>query len=157
MTDQEFRTEDGFKVRTIEREAAGGLVEVDLRDLKPTADGTFLVPSKDLVAAGRWALSVDVAQAKKEGRPVPERDDREADKVVLVMNELMAKLPALVAHIKDAKNARPHPVDRGLEAALAEAVTETAREVLETSPEMKDKLQDIVRGYLEDSILGKDP
>lgn len=154
MLNQSFSTKSGLKVRTIEAESAGGLVEIDLRDLKPTTDGTFLVPSKDLQAAGKWAFSLDVVQAKKEGKPVSPEDEKDADKWVLILGELMAKLPVITKAIADLKNTKTHPIQSGLDTALAKEVEEIAKEIINENGSMKEKLTEIIEGYLEANILG---
>jgi hypothetical protein len=154
MLDQEFKSAAGFKVRTIEAEAAGGLVEIDLRDLKATSDGTFLMPSKDLQAAGKWAFTLDVAQAKKEGKPVSPEDEKNIDPWVLLLNEFMQKLPLITKSIGDLKNARPHPIQAGLDRALSEEVAKIAQEILEENRTMKERLHEMVEQYLETNLPG---
>lgn len=153
MINQEFKSAAGIRVRTIEAEAAGGLVEIDLRNIKPTSEGTYLVPSRDLQAAGKWAFTLDVAQAKKEGKPVSTEDEKQSDGVFLIMNELLNKLPAVTKSISDVKNSRPHPIQIGLEKALSEQVAEISREILRENPAMRERLQQIVEQSLSENIL----
>lgn len=154
MINQEFKSAVGIRVRTIEAEAAGGLVEIDLRNLKPTSDGTYLVPSKDLQAAGKWAFTLDIAQAKKEGKPVSPEDEKQSDSFLLILHELLNKLPAVTKSISDVKNSRPHPIQMGLEKALAEEVADMSRGILQQNPAMMEKLQEVVEQYLTANILG---
>lgn len=156
MLDQEFKSAAGFKVRTIEAESAGGLVEIDLRDLKATSDGTYLMPSKDLQAAGKWAFTLDVAQAKKEGKPVSAEDEKNTDPWVLLLNEFMQKLPTITKSIGDLKNSRPHPIQTGLDRALSEEVAEIAHEILEENGPMRERLHEMVEQYLDTNLRDSD-
>lgn len=149
MIDQEFSTKSGVKVRTIEAEASGGLIEVDLRKIKPTTEGTYLIASKDLQAVGKWAFTLDVAQAKKEGKEVPPEVEKDIDKTTMFLNDLMQKLPSFAKIISDVKNARVHPIERGIEKALMEITAELTNEVLEASPEIREGIKDTIQDYLE--------
>lgn len=154
MIDQSFSSTSGLKVRTIEAEAAGGLVEIDLRELKPTADGTYLLPSKDLQAAGKWALTLDVAHAKKEGKKVSPEDEKNADSTLLFLNSLMDKLPKVLQVVTDIKNARPHPMQIGIENAVSQEVCEMARTILNENAGLRERLEEMVEEYLERNIFG---
>lgn len=153
MMNQEFKSAGGFKVRAIEAEASGGLVEIDLRAFKVTPDGTYLVPSKDLQGAGRWAFTLDVSQAKKEGKPVSPEDEKKVDQTAFALNEFMQKLPAIIASIKEIKNARVHPVEKGLEAAIVKVVTEIVERKLGSDQEMSEALEEIVEDALKQTIF----
>jgi len=142
MKDQTFSTKSGLKVRTIEAEAAGGLVELDMNAVQKTAEGTWLIPSKDLQAAGKWALTVEVAEAKAQGKPIPPELEKDLDKTTLFVNDLMNKLPILVKIISDLKNDRMHPVQKGLEKAVMDAAVEVTREILEGDEELKEALRE---------------
>jgi len=153
MLDQSFNTASGLKVRTIEAEAAGGLVELDLRGLKQTTEGTYLLPSKDLQAAGKWAFTLDVAQAKKEGKPVSPEDEKNTDTTLLILQELMQQVPKIIASVKDVKNSRPHPFQVGMDKALSEEAAEIAKSILHDDAAMRERLQEIVEHYLEANVL----
>lgn len=149
MIDQEFSTKSGVKVRTIEAEASGGLIEVDLRALKPTADGTYLIASKDIQAVGKWAFTLDMLQAKKEGKEVPPESEKEMDKNTVFINEIMSKIPALAKTISDLKNSRVHPVERGIEKALMDVTAQLTAEIIEENPDLKEGIKDTIEDYLE--------
>lgn len=153
MLDQSFSGASGIKVRTIEAEASGGLVEIDLRKLKATAEGTYLLPSKELQAAGRWAFTLDVAQAKKEGKPVSPEDEKSADGTLLIIKELMDAVPAILGQIKDVKNARPHPIQLGIDKGLADEIAEMARGILQDKGNLRERMEEMVEQYLEANLL----
>ena len=155
MLDQSFTTKSGIKIRTIEAEAAGGLIEIDLRGIKPTADGTYLLPSKDLQAAGKWAFTLDVAQAKKEGKPVSPEDEKETDSTLLILHQLMQLAPSIISQVKDVKNARPHPIQLGMDKALTEEVIEMAKAYLQENGSVREHLEEMVEQYLEANIMGQ--
>ena len=149
MKDQSFSTKSGLKVRTIEAEASGGLVELDMSSVQKTAEGTWLIPSKDLQAAGKWALTVEVAEAKAAGKPIPPEMEKDLDKATLFLNDLMQKLPTLLKVINEIKGDRVHPVQRGLEKGMLDASAEVTREILEGDEELKEALRDHLQTHIE--------
>jgi len=154
MMTQEFCAKSGIKVRAIEAEASGGLIEIDLKAIKQTADGTYLIPSKDLQAAGRWALTIDVAQLKKEGKEVPPEMAKDMDKSSLVMHELMQHLPTVIKSIMDLKNSRVHPIERGIEKALSDTVSELTREVLAEDEDLRESIKGSIEEYFDKAFGG---
>lgn len=149
MKDQSFSTKSGLKVRTIEAEASGGLVELDMNAVQKTAEGTWLIPSKDLQAAGKWALTVEVAEAKAAGKPVPPEIEKDLDKTTMFLNDLMQKLPTLLKVFNDIKNDRVHPVQKGLEKGVMDAAVEVTREILEGDEELKAALREQLQMHIE--------
>jgi hypothetical protein len=149
MMNQEFTTKSGVKVRAMEAESSGGLIELDLKEIKQTADGTYLIPSKDLQAAGKWAFTIDVAQMKKEGKPVPPEMEKDIDKNAMFLHEIMQQVPTILDLVRQIKNDRVHPIERGLEKGLIEASAELTQEILASDRELKEKLTEDLRGNLE--------
>lgn len=149
MMNQEFTTKAGVKVRAMEAESSGGLIELDLRAIKQTADGTYLILSSDLQAAGKWAFTIDVAQMKKEGKPIPPEMEKDIDKNTMFLQEIMQQVPKILEVVRQIKNDRVHPIERGLEKGLMEASAELSKEILETDPDLKSHLTEDLRANLK--------
>jgi hypothetical protein len=156
MINQEFTTKSGVKVRAMEPESAGGLIELDLKEIKQTADGTYLIPSKDLQAAGKWAFTIDVAQMKKEGKPIPPEMEKDLDKNTMFLQEIMQQVPKILEVVRQIKNDRVHPIERGWEKGLVEASAELTKEILENDTELKEELAEDIRENLRKMFKGEE-
>lgn len=156
MMNQEFTTKSGVKVRAMEAESSGGLIELDLKAIKQTADGTYLIPSSDLQAAGKWAFTIDVAQMKKEGKPIPPEMEKDIDKNTMFLQEIMQQVPKILEVVRQIKNDRVHPIERGLEKGLMEASAELTREIMVTDAEFKERLSEDLRENLKKMFGGEE-
>lgn len=143
MINYSYQTE-GIKVRATEPESMGSLIEIDLRSLKATADGTFLVSSKALQEIGDWAFGVDGLAAQKAGKPAPDREKAPKPSETLhLLNTLIGQVPGLIAQVKTLKST--DPFEKGFNTATTKYVEEETRRQIEGDPEIQETIREIVR------------
>jgi len=142
---------EGLKVRATEPESMGSLIELDLTDLKATADGTFLVSSKALQALGDWAFGVDGLAAQKAGKPAPDREKAPKPSETLhLLNNLMGKVPMIVSHIQRLR--ATDPIEKGFNAAAAKFVEEETRKIMDEDPTVKEAVREMIRHSLDHAL-----
>ena len=135
---------EGIKVRATEPESMGSLIEIDLKSLKATTDGTFLVSSKALQAVGDWAFGVDGLAAEKAGKPPPDREKAPKPSETLhLINTLLGQVPGVIAQIKTLKES--NPIEKGFSAAMAKFIEEQTREMISEDPSVKEFVRDIIQ------------
>lgn len=143
MKDFSYETE-GIKVRATEPESMGSLIEIDLRALKATPDGTYLVSSKSLQAVGDWAFGVDGLAAEKAGKPAPDREKAPKPSETLhLLNTIMGQVPVVIAQLKGLKAV--NPIERGFSAAMTKFIEEQTREMIGEDPAVKEFVRDIIQ------------
>jgi hypothetical protein len=151
MIDYSYETA-GIKVRATEPEVMGSLIELDLRGLQVTTDGTYLVTSKALQSVGDWSFGIDQLQAQKEGKPAPEKGTApRPSETLAILGSLMSQLPPLLEQIRAMRVS--DPIEKGFSAATAKVVEELTTAMLHENEALKSDLRDVISHSFE-HLLG---
>lgn len=141
----------GIKLRATQPEVMGSLIELDLGSLDKTADGTYLVTTKSLQSIGDWAIGVDALQAKKAGKPAPEKGTAPRPSEILEILDSVSKKAAM-AFEQFRESRRENPIDLGIIAATKTVMEEVTREAIRENPGMRERLKEIAIESIEASM-----
>lgn len=130
----------------------GGRINLDFGTGVPVAVGPMVqVKQQTILLLAAWVQStitgekIEAAKAEQAQGKKP----RDLEDIKKFIDDLQKKLPGIVGQIR---GIFPHPITKSLETALARPFQGIVEDVLSENPLLREKLKELVKNQLEDSI-----